>query len=75
MIFIKKYKRRNRLGATRISVQEDIAKLLSHDWSDPLLDEYFATVVEKLSPNAPPSQRCDDEEDECRPISNGQGAH
>jgi hypothetical protein len=74
MIFIRKNKRPKRLGATRMSAQEDIAKLLSHDWSDPLLEEYFATVVEKLPSNAPPSPRCDDDQDECRPTSKGHGA-
>ena len=64
MIFIKKYKSRSRPGATRISVQEDIAKLLNHDWSDPQLDQYFAKVVEKLMRKPHPVPKDEDEEQE-----------
>lgn len=66
MIFIKKYRNRNRPGATRMSVHEDIARLLSHDWSDPQLDRHFARVVEKLtrSPHPVPIPKDEDEEEE-----------
>ena len=66
MIFIKKKKNRNRPGATRMSVQEDIARLLSHDWSDPQLDRHFARVVEKLTrnPHPDPIHKDKDEEEE-----------
>ena len=67
MIFIKKNKNRNRPGATRMSVQEDIARLLSHDWSDPQLDRCFARVVEKLTPKPDPDRRKDEEEEEDQP--------
>ena len=49
MIFNKKNKNRSRPGATRISAQQDIARLLNHDWSDPQLDHYFTRIVERLT--------------------------
>lgn len=49
MIFIKKYKDRRRPVSPQVSAQEDIARLLDHDWSDPLLDRHFAMVVERLN--------------------------
>jgi len=63
MIFNKKQKSRNRPGATRISVQEDIARLLDHDWSDPQLDQHFTRVVEKLTrkPHAVPKDEVEKE--------------
>jgi len=66
MIFIKKHRNRNRPGATRMSVHEDIARLLSHDWSDPQLDRHFARVVEKLTrnPHPVPIPKSEDEEEE-----------
>jgi|GEM_PF-3585103 len=64
MIFIKKKKNRNRPGAKRMSVQEDIARLLSHDWSDPQLNRHFARVVEKLTRTPHPDSIPRDQEEE-----------
>jgi hypothetical protein len=71
MKIIKRQKNRRR--SIGISVAQDIEQLKTHDWSDPLLDQYFATVVEKLTRKNQPEVPCDEEED-CPPLTAGQGA-
>lgn len=70
MKIIKRQKNR-RHRSIGISVAQDIEQLKAHDWSDPLLDQYFATVVEKLTRKYPPEGPCDEEED-CPPLTAGQ---
>ncbi len=75
MIFIKKHKDRRRPVFPQVSAQEDIARLLDHDWSDPLLDRHFALVVERLNHKAQSDQQADQgEESESPPLSTGRGA-
>jgi hypothetical protein len=74
MIFIKRRKNRQRSGVTVVSVQKDIEQLQSHDWSDPLLDEHFTTVVENLVHTTDPTRGCDEQEEDCPPFVAGHGA-
>ncbi|MFZ1985513.1 MAG: hypothetical protein WAU91_13940 [Desulfatitalea sp.] len=69
---IKKRDKNQRRGTIRISAAQDIEQLKTHDWSDPLLDQYFATVVEKLTRKHHPESPCDEQED-CPPLTAGQG--
>jgi hypothetical protein len=70
MKIIKRHKSKRR-GAIGISVAQDIEQLKTHDWSDPLLDRYFAMVVEKLTDEKEAEHRCAPGE-EC-PLGAGRG--